>query len=95
VKRPSDERLAQGSLLLLLVIIARTLLEYYRLRAARAVSGLEEFEPYLTGTFLAVTGTMLAMLYFFARRWRGVMITTGLTIVTLLVYKLIRINARG
>lgn len=90
MRSPSPERVAQVSIGILLLVILRTLGEYYRLRwSLGPETGLKSFEPFIAGLVLAVTGTMVAVILYFVRWFRLVAWATVIIVVALILYKLI------
>ena len=93
---PSPERVAQVSIAVLFLAALRTLGEYYRLKwTLGQETGLKAFEPFIAGLLLAVTGTMVAVTLYFARRFRAVAWATAIIVTVLILYKLMFIPTRG
>jgi hypothetical protein len=89
---PSPERVAQIGIGVLFVAILRTVGEYYRLRRSLGPEvGLKAFEPFIGGLLLAVVGTMAAVAFYFARRFRLVVLVAGTVVAGLVLYKIILI----
>jgi len=88
MRSPSPERIAQVSIGVLFLATLRTLGEYYRLRSSLGPeSGLKAFEPFIGGLAVVVTGTMVAVTLYFARRFRLVAWATAIIIAALILYK--------
>ena len=84
----SAERLAQIAVSVLFLALLRTVGEYFRLRALHGPeAGLAEFSPYVGGLGVGVIGTWAAVLLYFAKRFRAVVVATLATIAALLLYK--------
>ena len=89
MRSPSPERVAQVAIGLLFVAILRTLGEYYRLTWSLGPdAGPKAFEPFIAGLVLAVTGTMIAVTLYFARRFRLVAWAAAMIFAALVLYKL-------
>ena len=85
----SAERLAQVGIVALFLALARTVGEYYRLRAALGRGpGLAAFEPFIAGLLIAVLGAGGAVLLYFARRFRAAAGVALATVLALLAYRL-------
>ena len=88
LKFPSAERSAQGAILLLFVVIVRSLAEYFRLEHAYGYAVPRQLlSEYVGGALIAVVATAICVLFYFARRYRSVVVIVAITIVALLVYK--------
>ena len=88
MKLPSAERSAQAGIVLLFIVIIRSLAEYFRLEHAYGYA-LPRFilSEYVGGALIAVVATAICVLFYFARRFRSVVVLVVVTIVALLVYK--------
>jgi len=84
----SPQRLAQISIGILLLIIIRSLGEYFRLQYAHGDAlTFPQVTPYVTGALVAAAALALAILCYFAGRHRETIVITIVTAVALPVYK--------
>ncbi|ABF39063.1 hypothetical protein Acid345_0058 [Candidatus Koribacter versatilis Ellin345] len=88
MKLPTPERSAQAGIILLFVVIIRSLAEYFRLEHAYGYAIPRQIlSEYVGGALIAVVATGICVMFFFARRYRSVVVLVVVTIVALLVYK--------
>ena len=88
MRLPSRERGAQGGIILLFVIIIRNLGEYFRLENAYGYALPRHIlSEYVGGALIAVVATAICVIFYFAGRFRSVMVLVGITIFALLVFK--------
>ena len=88
MKLPSAERSAQAGIILLFVVIVRSLAEYFRLEQAYGYALPRHIlSEYVGGALIAVVATAICVIFYFARRYRSVVVLVAITIVALVVYK--------
>jgi hypothetical protein len=76
-------------IIILLLIIIRTIGEYFRLKHLPA----EKFDPYLAGAFATSIICLFSVILYFVERYLLVVIITVLTIISLIIYKIFYIQA--
>jgi hypothetical protein len=92
-RQVTARRLAQASILLEIVIIARTLGEVYRLRAEQgAAFTFDAAMAWLTGALIALAFLAAGALLHFAGHNRLAIATAVVLVATLIVYKAIAIG---
>lgn len=85
--------MAQFAIGALLLALIRTLAEYYRLRHVRGPSlMLDDVTPYILGGLIAALGVLMAILLYFAGRYRLAASTVGIALGVMLVYKVVVIG---
>ena len=86
--RPSEPRLAQVSIGVLLLVIVRSLGEFFRLRYLHGDAlVIGQVTPYVAGALFAVIALALTVLCYFASLYRTSMAITAATLALLFVYK--------
>lgn len=86
--RPSDLRLAQISIGLLLLVIVRCLGEFFRLYYVYADAlAIGQVTPYVAGALFAAVALALAVIGYFTGRYRVSIAIAAATIALLFVYK--------
>jgi len=89
VKVPSPERLAQGGIIVLFVIILRSLAEYFRLEHAYGYALPRHIlSEYVGGALIAAVATAICVIFYFFRQYRSILVLVVMTIVGLLVFKI-------
>ena len=89
MKPPSPERLAQGGIIVLFVIIIRSLGEYFRLEHAYGYALPRHIlSEYVCGALIAAVATAICVIFYFFRRYRSVLVLVLITIAGLLVFKI-------
>lgn len=87
MKLPTPERSAQAGIVLLFVIIVRSLGEYFRLeRTFGYALPRQILSEYVGGALIAVVATAICVIFYFARRYRSVVVLVAITIVALLIF---------
>ncbi len=90
----SARRVAELAIIVLLLALVRTLLEYFRLRHVRGEAlTLDAVGPYITGGVIAALGTAVAVIAYFVAHYRLAAGVVGVTIVAMIVYKVVVIGA--
>lgn len=70
------------------VVIVRSLAEYFRLEQAYGYALPRHIlSEYVGGALIAVVATAICVIFYFARRYRSVVVLVAITIVALVVYK--------
>jgi len=88
--RPSSVRLAQVSIVVLLLVIIRSLSEVFRIQYLNGPAiVIEKVTPFIAGALFAVVALALAIICYFANLYRIVMVITTGTLVVLFVYKVV------
>jgi hypothetical protein len=86
--RPSELRLAQVCIGVLLLVIIRSLGEFFRLQYMHGEAlVIEQVAPYVAGALFATIALALTVICYFANLYRISMAITGTTLILLLVYK--------
>ena len=86
--RPSESRLAQVCIGVLLLVIVRSLSEVFRLQYVHGEALLiGQVTPYVAGALFASVALALTVVCTFANLYRTSMAIAGSTIVLLFVYK--------
>jgi len=86
--RPSEPRLAQVSIGVLLLVIVRSLGEFFRLQYLHGDAlVIGRVTPYVAGALFAVIALALTVLCYFASLYRTSMAITAGTLALLFVYK--------
>ena len=86
--RPSALRLAQVSIGVLLVVIVRSLGEYFRLQYLHGDAlVIGTVTPYVAGALFAAVGLALTILCYFGSLFRTSIAITAATLIFLFVYK--------
>ncbi len=84
---------ARAGILVQLVILLRTIAEFYRLRHYYgAAAALVRYEPYLGGLLIDAALCLVAVALLFWRKPRAAALTCAATILVLLAYKIIAIG---
>ena len=84
---------AKAGIIVQLVILIRTLAEFYRLRHYYgAAEALIRYEPYVGGLLIDAVLCLLAVIFFFWRKPRPSAVTSAATIFILLAYKVVAIG---
>jgi len=87
--RPSEPRLAQICIGILLLVIVRSLGEFFRLRYLHGETLLVgQVTPYVAGALFAAIALALTLMAYFASFHRTSIAITVSTVVLLLVYKI-------
>jgi hypothetical protein len=84
--RPSELRLAQVSISVLLLVIVRSLSEVFRLQY---LHGEALVTPYIAGALFAAVALPLTVICYFASLYRTSMAITATTLILLFVYKVV------
>lgn len=85
---PSEQRLAQLAIGVLLLVIVRALGEFFRLQYLHgAVMVVGEVAPYVGGALFATVALALTIICYFASFYRASMAIAGASIVALFIYK--------
>ena len=86
--RPSEPRLAQVSIGVLLLAIVRSLGEYFRLQYLHGDAlVIGQVTPYVSGALLAAVALALTVVCYFASLYRTSIAITAATLTLLFVYK--------
>jgi hypothetical protein len=86
--RPSAQRLAQVSIGVLLLVIVRSLGEYFRLQYLHGDTlAIGQVTPYVAGALFAAVALALTVICYFADCYRISIAMTAATLIPLLVYK--------
>ena len=89
----THEQWAQVGVIVQLVILIRTIGEFYRLRHYYGTAAaLVRYEPYIGGLLIDGVLCLIAVALLFRKKPRASAITAAATIVILLVYKLLVIG---
>lgn len=89
MRLPTPERSAQAGIILLFVIIVRSLGEYFRLEHVYGNALPRHIlSEYIGGALIAVVATAICVIFYFARRYRSVVVLVAITIVALLIFKI-------
>jgi len=89
----SDEQWARIGVVVQLVILIRTIAEFYRLRHYYgAAEALARYEPYIGGLLIDAVLCLIAVALLFWKKPRASAITAAATILILLAYKLLVIG---
>ena len=93
--RITTQRLAQLSITVQFLALARTLAEFFRLRAVQGTAfTVDTAAAYVTGGILAAAGAWAAVTCYFFGRYRSATAIVALTVVAMLLYKLIILRNR-
>lgn len=85
----THEQWARIGVVVQLVILIRTLAEFYRLRHYYgAAAALVRYEPYIGGLLINAVLCLITVALLFWRKPRAAAITAAMTIVILLAYKI-------
>ena len=88
--RPSELRLAQVSIDVLLFVIVRSLSEFFRLQYLHGKAlVVGQVTPYVAGALFAVVAFALTVICYFASLYRTSMAMTVTTLLLLLVYNVV------
>ena len=88
MKRPSLQRIAEISIVILLVIIARSLGEVFRLRYMHgAALTIPMLMPFVTGALFATVAAIIVSISYFVGRYKLATALALATIAGLFVYK--------
>lgn len=91
--RWSAKRIAQIGIGVLLLILVRSLSEYFRLKHSYGTStALIGFEPFIGGCLIATLSIGIAFALYVAGRYRGTIGLCAGTVIGLLIYKLMVIG---
>jgi hypothetical protein len=86
--RPSEPRLAQIAIGALLLVIIRSLSEFFRLRYLHGQAlDIGKLAPYVAGALFAAVALAFTVICYFTGRYRASMAITVGTIILLFVYK--------
>jgi hypothetical protein len=86
--RPSAQRLAQVSIGVLLLVIVRSLGEYFRLQYLYGDAlAIGQVTPYVAGALFAAVALALTVICYFGGFYRVSFATAAATIILLFVYK--------
>jgi hypothetical protein len=86
--RPSDSRLAQICIGVLLLVIVRSLGEFFRLQYLHGEAlVIGEVSPYVAGALFATVALALTVICYFANLYRSSVAITATTLILLFVYK--------
>ena len=93
MRLPSNMRLAQGSIAVLLLVIIRSLGEYFRVQYLHGDAFVSaEVTPYIAGALFAAIALALAVVGYFASFYRTSIAITIATIILLFVCKVTVVN---
>ena len=86
--RPSPLRLAQLAIGVLLLVIVRSLSEFFRLQYLHGEAlAVVQVAPYVAGALFAAVALALTLICYFAGRYRASIAITVTTVTLLFVYK--------
>jgi hypothetical protein len=86
--RPSESRLAQICIGVLLLVIVRSLGEFFRLQYLHGEAlVIGEVTPYVAGALFATVALALTVICYFANLYRSSVAITATTLILLFVYK--------
>ena len=86
--RPSELRLAQVCIGVLLLVIVRSLSEFFRLHYLYGEAlGIGQVTPYVAGALFATVALALAVISYFANLYRISMAVTATALILLFAYK--------
>lgn len=86
--RPSELRIAQISIGILLLVIVRSLGEYFRLQYLHGEAlVIGQVTPFIAGALFAAIALALTLTFYFASLYRVSVAITAATLVLLFVYK--------
>ena len=88
--RPSEPRLAQVSIGVLLIVVIRSLGEFFRLQYLHGEALLiGQVTPYVAGALFGAVALALTVICYFASLYRTSMAITATALVLLFVYKVV------
>ncbi len=88
--RPSEPRLAQVSIGVLLLVIVRSLSEFFRLQYLHGEAlVIGQVTPHVAGALFAAVALALTVICYFASLYRTSMAITATALVLLFVYKVV------
>lgn len=86
--RPSAQRLAQVCIGILLLIVVRSLSEYFRLQYVHGDTlAIAQLKPYVAGALFAAVALALALMCYLAALYRISIAVTAATVAALIAYK--------
>ena len=90
MNRPSEPRLAQVSIGLLLLVIIRSLSEYFRLQYVHGDAlHVGQVTPYVAGALFAAIALALTVFCYFAGLYRTSIAITAASLIVLCLYKVV------
>lgn len=90
---PSEPRLAQACICVLLLGIVRSLGEFFRLQYVHGEAlNIAQVTPYVAGALFATVALALTVIFYFASRYRTSMAITAISLILLFVYKVVAIG---
>lgn len=93
MSRPSTQRLAQVSIGIHLLIIVRSLSEYFRLQGVHGDTiAIAQLTPYVAGALFAAAALALVLICYLAAPYRISIAMTAVTVAALLAYKVVAIG---
>ena len=88
--RPSKPRLAQVCIGILLLVIVRSLGEYFRVQYLHGDAvAIVQINPYIAGALFATVALALTVLCYFASLFRTSIAVTAATLILLFAYKVV------
>ena len=88
--QPSELRLAQVSIGVLLLVVVRSLSEFFRLHYVHGEAlAIGQVAPYIAGALFAAVALAMTIICYFASLYRTSMAITVTSLILLFVYKVV------